>query len=112
MSSPLAEAFLMDSLNSCYETPSKLFYELIVLFLMNFAGLPPHTSLAGISLVTTEEAATSEFSPMITPLQTTLLHPRNEFLQNFTEWNLGILLPASRVCANIMHRAVILTPLR
>lgn len=23
MSSPLAEAFLMDSLNSCYETPSK-----------------------------------------------------------------------------------------
>mgnify|MGYP007043986088 CR=1 FL=1 len=24
MSSPLAEAFLMDSLNSCYETPSKL----------------------------------------------------------------------------------------
>ena len=23
MSSPLAEAFLMDSLNSCYETPSQ-----------------------------------------------------------------------------------------
>ena len=31
---------------------------------MNFAGLPPHISLSGISLVTIEPAPTIELSPI------------------------------------------------
>ena len=37
------------------------------MLLINFAGTPPTTVFAGISLVTTEPAATTEFSPTVTP---------------------------------------------
>ena len=34
---------------------------------MCFAGMPPTTAFAGTSLETTAPAATTEFSPMVTP---------------------------------------------
>ena len=34
---------------------------------MCLAGIPPTTVLGGTSVVTTEPAATTEFSPMVTP---------------------------------------------
>ena len=39
---------------------------LISLFLINLAGIPPHISQEGISLVTTDPAATIEKLPIVT----------------------------------------------
>jgi hypothetical protein len=49
-----------------YRFHNILFYSLM--FLMCLAGMPPTTVFAGTSLDTTAPAATTAFSPIVTPL--------------------------------------------
>lgn len=87
------------------------FQALTSLFLMNRAGLPAHTSLSGISFVTTEEAPTMAFSPIVTGLHMTVLQPIKAFF--FIR-----MIPneyrrpgeVSLACTNKIQRAVILAP--
>ncbi len=46
---------------------------------MIFAGVPPTTTLSGTSFETTEPAATTEFSPMVTPCKMVALAPIHAF---------------------------------
>ena len=51
---------------------------------INRAGFPAHTSFAGMSFVTTEDAPIIAFSPMTTDLHITLLHPKKAFFLSMT----------------------------
>lgn len=68
-------------------------YELLLTLIvfLNFAGLPAHISLSGISLVTTEPAPITELTPIFTGLQITVLQPINAFLRI-------TISPLSKVC--------------
>ena len=50
---------------------------------MIFAGTPPTTLPAGTSFVTTEPAATIEFSPMVTPYMIVLPPPHKNITMDF-----------------------------
>lgn len=86
---------------------------------MNLAGLPAHTSLSGISFVTTELAPTIAFLPIVTALHIIVLQPMNafSFIRTFPKRNLCLYLspssPAllSKKWDNMTHPFVIHTPL-
>jgi len=52
----------------------------ILISFITFAGLPATITLSGTSFVTTEFAATIEFSPIVTPAKTVTFAPSQTFL--------------------------------
>ena len=61
---------------------------------MIFAGIPPTMVLSGTSFDTTAPAATTEFSPMVTPCKIVAFAPIQAF---FLIW----ILPAVSVCLSL-----------
>lgn len=61
-------------------------------FFINLAGTPPQSSFGGISLVTIDPAATTEFRPMVTGAHITVLHPKKQFSSSLTSPTVKLVL--------------------